>query len=95
MRTPRGIWLLVGLSAACYLLVNGLFVFVPFLPGLATFLAWTIVLPVLSVGMHWLLLARARKHFEVWWILGIIASAYYGLLGYLSGHAIAAMWAAV
>jgi len=85
----------VGIVAACYAVVNGLCVFLPFIPGMGTFVAWGLFLPLLFLSGSWVALGRQRHAIRKWWMIGIFATVAYAAMGFLSLYIIAAMWAAV
>ena len=85
----------VAAVAAGYAIVNGLWVFVPFVPGLAAFIAWGFVLPFLFLCGSWVAVARQRGMMQAWWVVGLAATGTYAAMGFFSAYIIAAMWAAV
>lgn len=81
--------------AICYSIVNGLCVFLPFIPGMVTFIAWGFILPLLFLGGSWVVVARQRQSIRTWWIVGLISTGAYAGMGFLSVYIIGAMWASV
>lgn len=87
-------WVIL-ISIICYAIVNGLCVFVPYIPGMVIFISWGFVLPLLFVAGNWLILARKRQHFSKWWIAAVIATAGYIAMASFTVHIITEIWAVV
>ena len=85
----------IGATATCYAIVNGLYVFVPFIPGMATFVSWGFLLPVLFLTGSSAAAVRQRQAMKNWWIVGLMATAAYLAMGFFTVYIIADMWAAV
>ena len=78
-----------------YAFANGLFVFIPFMPGPAIFIGWGAVLPLFFITGTWSILAQTREENKDWSSTAIICTVGYCLFGFLTFYFVGAMWAAV
>ena len=89
------LWPAVLLTATGYAIVNGLGVFLPFIPGQGTLVFWGMIMPLLFIAGSWTVLAQGRRRFREWWIAGIISTVIYAGLGFGSASIIVSIWGAI
>lgn len=80
---------------AIYAVVNGLAVFLPFIPGPPIFFFWGFLAPLIMVIVWWGFLTRRKKEMANWWVMGILSTFAYFCLGAGSVWVVGQIWAAV
>ena len=78
-----------------YTLLNWLAVFVPFIPGMLTLVAWGFLFPLIVFGMIWGMLADRRRVFPGWWVLALVLSGWVVCLAWGTLSVLLQIWSSI
>ncbi|NNE93242.1 MAG: hypothetical protein HKN23_16485 [Verrucomicrobiales bacterium] len=89
------VWVVWGISVVLYLALNALLLKLQFIPGMASFIGFGFVMPVLLVIGWWIVSFKIRRESKSWWLPGMLSTVVYLGAGWVTISVIASIWAAI
>ncbi len=92
---PKQPLLLVAIAMLIYLVVNGVCIFAPFIPGPEVFLGWGVVFPMAGITATWVWLCSNRETLPNWVAFAVAFTMILAAAGFATIWIVSQIWASV